>query len=339
MLAWFLWPLSLLYKLISAIRHSLYEIGILKSYALNVPVIIVGNIRVGGTGKTPTVLALAERLVAAGFKPGIISRGYKAQIDKPTEVNSDSKATEVGDEPTLLASELKPFNIPVWVFHDRIATANALLAKSPEVNVIISDDGLQHYRLKRWPAREGGRDIEIVLRDERQEGNGFILPAGPLRESAWRARDFTISMNATSHLDAYVSESPNFTLKAEVQKAYQLKNPTQKVNLSDFNGKQILAAAGLGNPNKFFNLLKSSGLTIHSLALPDHYDFSVNPFENRQEEVILITQKDAVKCQLRDEYINDARIWVVPVSIELPNNLISLIINILRRPSPSLKSD
>lgn len=331
-LAWILWPLSLLYRLISAIRFSLYELGILKSYALNVPLIIVGNIRVGGTGKTPTVLALAHRLVAAGFKPGIISRGYKAQIDKPTEVNSGSKATEVGDEPSLLATELKPFNVPVWVYHDRVATAKALLAHHPEVNVIISDDGLQHYRLKRWPAREGGQDIEIVLRDERQEGNEFILPAGPLRESVWRARDFTISMNSTSHPETYVSESPNFTLTATVQDAYQLKNPSQKVNLLDFSGREILAAAGLGNPNKFFNLLKSNGLKIRTLPLPDHYDFSVNPFENRQEEVILITQKDAVKCQLRDDFVNDARIWVVPVSIELPNDFISLMINILRRP-------
>lgn len=336
LLAWIFWPLSLIYRFISAIRLSLYELGLFKSYALDVPVIIVGNIRVGGTGKTPTVLALAKELVATGFKPGIISRGYKAHINQPTEVNHDSQATDVGDEPVLLANELRTLNIPVWVFHDRVATAKALRASHPEVNVIISDDGLQHYRLKRWPAREGGRDIEIVLRDERGEGNGFILPAGPLRESIWRARDFTISMASGSHLDAYISESPNFLLTANVKQAYQLQNPNQVADLSQFHGKQIVAAAGLGNPNKFFKLLKSVGLSIHPLPLPDHYDFSTNPFVQRPEDVILITQKDAVKCQLKTDYLDDARIWVVPVSVELPNDFIGLIVNILKRPPPSL---
>jgi tetraacyldisaccharide 4'-kinase len=160
---------------------------------------------VGGTGKTPIVIALAERLRARGFYPGIISRGYggrsHSKQSNPIEVSSQSDPSVVGDEPVLMAQRMQDA-IPIWVCPKRRKSIRALLNANPEVNVIISDDGLQHQDLTRWPAREGGRDIEIVVRDHRGEGNGFLLPAGPLRETADRDRDITLVTGSSQTVDS-----------------------------------------------------------------------------------------------------------------------------------------
>jgi tetraacyldisaccharide 4'-kinase len=342
-----LWPFSLIFAWLSSGRRYLYELNILKSAALTVPVIIVGNLRVGGTGKTPTVLALAKALHAKGFKAGIISRGYKGQHQRIQEVSSASSPKDLGDEPCYMAQQLEHLNIPIFVHGDRTKTAKALLEAYPQVNVIISDDGLQHYALKRWPAREGGRDIELVVRDTRSEGNGYLLPAGPLRESADRSRDYTLSIGSFNTEDLstgfdqdikapYIADAPNFLVTIKVKAAYQLNHPSNTMTLSELQQKdhQLIAAAGLGHPQKFFDLLSTHGLTFESLPLPDHYDFLVNPFELKVADIILITEKDAVKCSQLDEYKDDARIWVLPIEIELPKDLVDMIIEVIQRPQP-----
>lgn len=338
LIALLLWPASKLFGLVSYIRKFLYAFGLLSSQSLNVPIIIVGNLRVGGTGKTPTVLAIAKALQQAGFHPGIISRGYKGKTNQnsPIEVTPQSNPLEIGDEPCYMAQQLANLSIPIIVHSQRTASAEALLKLHPEVNVLISDDGLQHYAMKRWPAREGGRDIELVVRDVRGEGNGFLLPAGPLRESPQRARDYTLNLGISKDMATpYLADAPNFYLETDVAEAYQLANPIHRKALADFSfDTNIVAAAGLGNPKKFFDVLEASGLKINPMPLPDHFDFQENPFKNITASSILITEKDAVKCSQLAEYQQDERIWVVPVSVKLPKEFVTLMVDILHRPQP-----
>ena len=343
-----LWPLSAIFSWLTSVRRCLYELNVLKSEVLAVPVIIVGNLRVGGTGKTPTVLALAKALHMKGFHPGIISRGYEGQLQGVQEVSSASSPKDLGDEPCYMAQQLDQLNIPIFVHGDRTKTAKALLGAYPQVDVIISDDGLQHYALKRWPARDGGRDIELVVRDARAEGNEYLLPAGPLRESPDRPRDYTLSISSfnTSDLEIdlnsnfkapYLVDAPNFSVTIQVKAVYQLNHPSNTMNLSELQQRddlKILAAAGLGHPQKFFNLLSHHGLKFESLPLPDHYDFLVNPFESKIADIILITEKDAVKCSQLDAYKNDGRVWVIPIEIELPKDLIEMMVEVIQRPQP-----
>lgn len=347
-----LWPASLIFSWLTGLRKALYAMGILRSESISVPLVIVGNIRVGGTGKTPTVLAIAKALHLHGFKPGIISRGYQsnssnAQTD-PKEVTPESSPIEHGDEPCYMAQELADQKTPVMVHSHRVTAAKALMIKHPEVNVIISDDGLQHYKLKRWPAREGGRDIELVVRDAREEGNQWLMPAGPLREKPDRARDFTLNIVGTEAttikaLPPYFQDAPNFSLPVKIDHLYQLATPSRRMALNEItqlldpnqdSEKQLLAAAGLGNPKKFFDLLRSTGLKFQEMVLPDHFDFATNPFKENTAKVILITEKDAVKCKQFNDYKDDERIWVLPITVDLPKDFVSQMVEILKRPQP-----
>jgi tetraacyldisaccharide 4'-kinase len=314
--------------------------------------VIVGNIRVGGTGKTPTVLAIAKTLHLHGFKPGIISRGYQSNSSNlklaPVEVTPESLPAEHGDEPCYMAQQLAQQQTPIMVHSSRVKAAKALLIKHPEVNVIISDDGLQHYKLKRWPAREGGRDIELVIRDARGEGNQWLMPAGPLREKPDRARDFTLNIASSETTKPETSplffqDAPNFSLPVKTDQLYQLTAPSRRMALNDITQllnpeeaieNQIFAAAGLGNPKKFFDLLKSTGLRFQEMALPDHFDFAANPFKENTAKVILITEKDAVKCKQLNDYKDDERIWVLPITVDLPNDFVVQMLEILKRPKP-----
>jgi len=347
-----LWPASLIFGWLTGLRKALYAMGILRSEAISVPLVIVGNIRVGGTGKTPTVLAIAKALHLHGFKPGIISRGYQSSSSKaksaPEEVTSESSPIEHGDEPCYMAQELADQKIPVMVHSHRVNAAKALITKHPDVNVIISDDGLQHYNLKRWPAREGGRDIELVVRDARGEGNQWLMPAGPLRESPDRARDFTLNIvgtdvTTTKALPLYFQDAPNFVLPVKTEQLYQLTAPSRRMALNEITQlldpneateKQLLAAAGLGNPKKFFDLLRSTGLKFQEMALPDHFDFATNPFKENTAKVILITEKDAVKCKQLNDYKDDERIWILPITVDLPQDFVAQMVEILKRPQP-----
>lgn len=323
-----LWPVSLLFGVLSALRRALYLRGFLKTQRVPVPVVMVGNIFVGGTGKTPLTIWLVQRLRRAGFRPGVISRGYGAKNDLPTEVRADSNAHEVGDEPLLIARRAQ---CPVMMGRDRVAVATALLAAHPEIDVIVSDDGLQHYRL--------ARDIEIVLFDGRGVGNGWLLPAGPLREPASRRRDFAV-VNGTHEEAAMVPDAIRMRLSGVMAESLALVGPYKRVSsralrsfsdiISGYSPAHIVAAAGMGNPQRFFQLLREAGLHFDELPLPDHYDFADNPFAGIQADVILITEKDAVKCRQNDALRSDPRIWVVPVTAHIDDVLAEKIVEKLR---------
>jgi tetraacyldisaccharide 4'-kinase len=306
-LAGALWPLSLLFRALSSLRAGLFRAGLLKSHRLPVPVLVVGNIFIGGTGKTPLTIWLAETLRAAGFTPGIISRGHGGEGSAPRAVTADSLAGEVGDEPLLIARRT---GSPVMVGRDRPQAGRALLAAHPEVNLIISDDGLQHYALQ--------RDIEIVLFDGRGAGNGWLLPAGPLREPVSRKRDFTVvnTPALTPQLAHSVGGAP-FRMRLAGQVAERMMRRGERIELKELAGERIAAAAGIGNPGRFFAMLKEQGLAFTALPLPDHHDFLDQPFARVDADFILITEKDAVKCGQIENLRNDPRLWVVPVTAQL----------------------
>jgi tetraacyldisaccharide 4'-kinase len=355
-ISWLLWPLSKLFGLFVASKNALRDLGIGVGKPFSVPIVIVGNLRVGGTGKTPIVIALAERLRARGFYPGIISRGYggrsHSQQSNPIEVSSQSDPAVVGDEPVLMAQRTQDA-IPIWVCPERRKSIRALLNANPEVNVIISDDGLQHQGLTRWAAREGGRDIEIVVRDHRGEGNGFLLPAGPLREAADRDRDITLVTGSIQRTDStddmsdalhYIADRPAFTLLPILEFAYPLGDPSGAVSLAALLAQQsnnpIVAIAGIGNPQRFFDgiqsLLPHPSAPFKGIALPDHGHIDAALLNTLDTQCILITEKDAVKCAR----IVDQRIWVVPMQLSLPNALMDWVESILQRPDPNaLKSE
>lgn len=336
-----LWPLSWLYGIVLRVRKLIGDTGLIKQKPVSVPIIIVGNIRVGGTGKTPIVIALAERLQQLGWKPGIISRGYgSASQPTPLQVNRSSDPAVVGDEPVLVAKRTHD-QFPIWVFPQRQKSIQSLLKHAPHTDVIISDDGLQHAGLARWPAREGGRDIELVVRDERGEGNRFLLPAGPLREPANRERDATLftgkvqnHAHTIGHQDEYFLGRRAFSLRGALGSAYQLCNPnnTQTLNqiASSYSSDRITSVAALGNPQRFFADLLREGIAGQCIPLPDHAPFTPEFFENINTPCILITEKDAVKCSA----ITDERIWVVPLKLTLPNDFADWLQSILQRPDP-----
>jgi tetraacyldisaccharide 4'-kinase len=305
-------PVSFLFRLLTALRRALFKIGALHSTRLPVPVVVVGNIFIGGTGKTPFTIWLVEELRHRGFTPGVISRGYGVQTEQPVEVHASSSPHDVGDEPALIARRA---NCPIVVGRNRVAAARMLLAAHPDVNLIISDDGLQHYALQ--------RDIEIILCDERGNGNGWMLPAGPLREPATRPRDFTV-VNSGIVPAGVPSQAVRMQLVGEL--AERLADRSQSVPLQDLRAKRIVAAAGIGNPSRFFSMLHRAGLAVRELPLPDHYDFADNPFAHVEADIILITEKDAVKCRQLDTIKDDPRLWVVPVTARIDRALAERIV-------------
>jgi tetraacyldisaccharide 4'-kinase len=316
-LALALWPLSLLFRGLAALRITLFRVGLLKSERLPVPVIVVGNIFIGGTGKTPLTIWLVEQLRAAGLKPGVISRGHGGEGESgPREVVAGSSARDVGDEPLLIANRT---GCPVVVGRRRAQAGRHLLARHPEVNVLVTDDGLQHYALR--------RDLELVLFDGRGVGNGWTLPAGPLREPASRRRDVTVvnTPELTPALAKAVGGRP-WQMRLAGEYAEQLRDPQQRVPLSAMKDKRIAAAAGIGNPSRFFTMLKAAGLAIQELPLPDHHDFLDDPFRGVDAELILITEKDAVKCRQLEHLNNDPRLWVVPVAAQIDPALAAYIV-------------
>jgi tetraacyldisaccharide 4'-kinase len=308
-----LWPISLLFRALVALRRALYACGALPATRLPVPVLVVGNIFVGGTGKTPLAIWLVEMLRGAGYVPGVVSRGHGAASDMPRLVTPESSAQDAGDEPVLIAARI---GCPLAVGRDRVAAAKLLLASHPHINVIVSDDGLQHYRL--------ARDIEIMLFDERGAGNGWMLPAGPLREPLSRKADFVIVNGGNV-------SAGEISMQLEGAVAEQLSR-AQRIDLSLLaaQGKRLAAAAGIGNPERFFAMLRKAGLAFDALPLPDHYDFAANPFDGLAADLILITEKDAVKCRHIDGIKNDPRLWVVPVTARIDTGAAEKILEKLR---------
>lgn len=302
-----LWPLSLLFHIIVSMRRLLFRHGILSSIKLPVPVIIVGNISVGGTGKTPLTLGLAEQLLADGWHPGIISRGFGGSSSTPQVVRHDSDPTRVGDEPVLMAQRLL---CPVWTGRDRPAVARALLAAHPECDVIISDDGLQHYRLQ--------RDVEIVVVDGiRRFGNGFLLPAGPLREPTSRLREVDAVV-----INGDKAAPGEFMMQLEGVHFYNLLNPEITATAADFQGQSVHAIAGIGHPERFFGYLKKLGISLTAHPYPDHHLFSAADLGFSDANALLMTEKDAVKCIA----FADEKCWVMRVDARLDPALIQLIL-------------
>lgn len=340
-----LWPLSWIYSLALRARKLIQDTELFKPKPIPLPIIIVGNIRVGGTGKTPIVIALAIKLQQMGWSPGIISRGYGGKTASaqagPVQVKSNSDPTLVGDEPVLIARRTHD-RFPIWVFPKRERCIRALLKHSPNIDVIISDDGLQHSGLARWPAREGGRDIEFVVRDSRGDGNRFLLPAGPLREPANRERDATLFTGKSRDnaqpiglQDEYFLGRRAFSLLNNLGSPYQLNNPAITRTLNEiavtYLPSAITAVAAIGNPQRFFDDLLINGITGKTISLPDHASYTPEFFNKMDAQCILITEKDAVKCSA----IVDDRIWVVPMSLTLPDSLAEWLQSILQRPDPN----
>lgn len=303
--AWYvLLPLSWIFALLVLGRRYLYRWRILPSTRLPVPVIVVGNITVGGTGKTPLVIWLVEQLQKHGYSPAVISRGYgAAAVVSP--VYEDSIPALVGDEPVLMARRL---NCPVWVGKKRAEAAAKLLQVHPECNVIVSDDGLQHYALQ--------RDIEIVLVDAvRNLGNGQMLPAGPLRERASRLK----TVDAVVYHGSRAAGS-GYSMQLKTGVFVNLKSG--HLATTPFVSRHIHAVAGIGNPERFFDTLKAMGLTFHSHAFPDHHPFDVGDFAFTEDDVVLMTEKDAVKCRA----FAHENWWYLPVTAVVDSSLVEQVI-------------
>ncbi|QFU22302.1 tetraacyldisaccharide 4'-kinase [Shewanella eurypsychrophilus] len=288
-------PLSLLFWLVSGVRRVLFKCGIKQTFALPVPVIIVGNITVGGSGKTPMVIFLIELMRKHGLKPGVISRGYGVEFEGVKSVERHMSAAEVGDEPAMIVARTA---VPMVIGADRVKAAKALI-HSGQVDVIISDDGLQHYRLE--------RDIELLILDgERRFGNEMLLPSGPLREGVWRAKhvDFTI-VNGKAH-------DGEFQMSLQPQ-AIQ---PVSASGNGTFVPCPVVAVAGIGNPQRFFNTLHEQGHTLTKChEFEDHQKFTLELLTQvAGEQTILMTEKDAVKCR---DFAKD-NWWYLAVDAKLP---------------------
>ena len=290
-LRWLLWPFSLIYRLVVAIKAAAYHRGIAKIISFDVPVIVVGNITVGGTGKTPLCIALCDLLKQQGFRPGLVSRGYGGKASTwPQVVTPDSDPILVGDEPVLL---VRRSGCPMVVGPDRVAAVQRLLADY-KCDVVISDDGLQHYRM--------GRQVEIIVLDKaRGLGNGLCLPAGPLRESS-------IRLETVNHV---IINGTDMHIRAG--KITALNDKHNVLTAEAMAGKQVCAVAGIGNPQRFFDSLKSLNLDFTTTVFSDHHAFKPEDLSDISADIIIMTEKDAVKCRA----FADSRCYVLPISAEL----------------------
>jgi len=290
---WWLRPPALAYGAVAGSRRFLYGKGLRKSTCLPVPVVVVGNLSVGGTGKTPLVCWLVARLVERGRKPGVVTRGYGGTTTGVRLVTPVDDPALVGDEAILLARRT---NRPVTIGRDRPAAAQLLL--NAGCDVIVSDDGLQHYPL--------ARDCEIVVIDgDRLFGNGWLLPAGPLRESRSRlaSADAVIVNGGRALLEGAIS------MRLEAKNAFGLRAGGAKL-LEEFAAGPVHAVAGIGNPERFFNMLRAHGIEVRGHPLPDHAHIKAADIWFGDGRPVLMTEKDAVKCS----EIAGAHHWYVPVS-------------------------
>jgi len=312
--AWFLFflPLSWLFFILTTVRKVLLKGCLQRLYQPLHPIVIVGNITVGGTGKTPFIVWLVKNLKARGLRPAILSRGYGVKITgAPIEVSKYSDPNIVGDEPVMIATKV---DCPVIVHSDRVLSCR--YASKKNIDLIICDDGLQHYKLK--------RDYEIVIIDgEREFGNGQLLPAGPLREPISRLKsvDLVLKQVSSVSIESDYNSDGAFYLTGELAKNI---NSGKTQPLIDFLGKKIHAVAGIGNPDRFFDLLEGKGLELERHYYKDHHKYSSNDLSFDDELDVLMTEKDAVKCKKFD---ND-RLWSVPVELNFSNKKHAWLINI-----------
>ena len=301
-------PCAGLFAALAAARRLAYRHGWLKAWQAPVPVVVIGNVTVGGSGKTPLVLSMAEQLQRAGWKPGIVSRGYgrMAQAPDPMEVRADADPALTGDEPLLLR---RLSGCPVWVGSSRPQAALALMRAHPDVDLLLSDDGLQHLAL--------ARDLELVVVDARGPGNGWLLPAGPLREAWNRRRDATLGPREA--LATVPHASPGFVIQRQLGAVRQLATG-ERLSIEAFllrhAGQAIAAAAGIGHPEQFFAMLRQAGIPLSStLALPDHHAFDADVFAPMSASAVLVTEKDALKC--RSWFFHLDRLWAAELLLEI----------------------
>jgi tetraacyldisaccharide 4'-kinase len=300
-------PLSWLFAGLAALRRTLYRYQLLASNRLPVPVIVIGNISVGGVGKTPLVIHLAQALRAAGYSPGILSRGYGG---RQTGAVSPASAPELyGDEPVLIAQRSAS---PVWVHALRAVAGRALLQAHPETDVLICDDGLQHYALQ--------RDIEIaVVNRPHGLGNGRLLPAGPLREPLNRLHtvDMVVESGQLPAADIQVpaadSHAPAFQQSLQLGQWTSLSDASSHISLAALQVRPLVAIAGIGHPQRFFQTIQALGLDCETKVFADHHAYTQADFADLSAKTILMTEKDAVKC--RHLTLSDA--WFLPVTAEL----------------------
>ncbi|MBT1443086.1 tetraacyldisaccharide 4'-kinase [Shewanella sp. JM162201] len=311
-LAWLLLPLSALFYLISGARRLAFRLGLKSRTSLPVPVVVVGNITAGGSGKTPTVLYLIELLRREGWRPGVISRGYGAEVDGEVEVIAGMSPTQVGDEPAMIAART---GVPMVVGKSRIRAAQKLLSLH-DVNVILCDDGLQHYQLE--------RDIEIVLIDgERRFGNGLLIPAGPLREGLWRKNsvDFILCNGGNAESGEYLMALKPSGLKPVLASRNCADEPVPNAAVN--------AMAGIGNPARFFRELETQGFSLaraHEFA--DHMAYSAADIAAIDDGLpLLMTEKDAVKCR---EFAKQ-HWWYLAVDATLPPQFSTQLLDKLSR--------
>ncbi len=320
-LAVMLLPLTALFSLLSCLRRHAYACGVLARVRLPVPVVVVGNIIVGGSGKTPLTLWLAEALSRAGWQPGIISRGYAAEEGRAParEVHLDSRAAEVGDEPLLLK---RRSGLPVFVGRDRVAAGQALLVAYPQCNLILSDDGLQHYRLQ--------REVEIAVLDARGVMNGFLLPSGPLRESPQRLAgvDALVLNGAAAQIPSSAIDKDGgahraahrYRMHLEGTRLMCLDEPAIEATTADLASLRLAAVCGIAVPERFFQHLDTLGLKFTRHAFPDHHAFTAEDLrriqQQTQADALLMTEKDAVKCSGYRDAVGCA-VWMLPVTAVL----------------------
>lgn len=283
-LAWLLWPISLLFAALATLRRRLYQAGLLKVQRVPALVIVVGNVVAGGSGKTPVVMALVRHLQARGLRVGVISRGYGRRATDCREVFDDSLSSEVGDEPALIR---RATSVPVFVAARRFDAASALLARYPDTQVILCDDGLQHLGLH--------RDLEICVFDDRGAGNGLLLPAGPLREPWPRAADLVLHTGARPAFAGFTA--------VRTLARHALRADGSQIELADLaqaGAKPLLAVAAIAKPDDFFAMLRAKNLPLaRTIALPDHYDFDSWLRNEYEGHTVICTEKDAVKLWLK----------------------------------------
>lgn len=298
---------SPLYGAAIALRRMAYRRRWLKRHSLPVPVVVVGNVTAGGTGKTPLTIALVNRLREAGWKPGVASRGYgRDDADTPRWVLASTDTAVGGDEPVLIAWKT---GVPVRVDADRVAAGKALVDAG--CDIIVCDDGLQHYRL--------ARDIEIEVVDaQRRYGNGRLIPAGPLREPASRAQDCDFRVVNMGQASDGVAAQPacgfgEWPMQLHIDSAQPLSGGRAR-NLAHFRGQRVHAVAGIAHPQRFFDMLRAHGIGVVPHAFPDHHAYQVSDLRFGSELPVLMTEKDAVKCKV---FANEWH-FAVPLAADLP---------------------
>jgi tetraacyldisaccharide 4'-kinase len=290
-IAWLLWPASMAFRFVAFARRVLYHLHVLKSFHPGIPVIVVGNITAGGSGKTPLVLWIAEFLRSKGWNPGIVSRGYGGTVDAPRAATIASEASEVGDEPIVLS---RRSGCPVWVGADRVRVIEALRAANPDVDVLVLDDGLR-------------RDLEIAVIDPRGTGNGMFLPAGPLREPLSRLKS----------VDAVVSHGARgvrgYSMELAGDLIHRMAAASDRQLAAALAGQQVHAVAGIGDPPRFFRHLERLGLKVLAHPFPDHHAFAARELDFGDQRPVIFTEKDAVKLRRAAK----PNWWVLPVTAKL----------------------